>query len=307
MSPWREHALERDAGAPRRNEAALAISLEERLADDEMMREAASFEQRDRPRRIAEAEPHGEVEIGGGGKPLVELLQRRVEIGPHEAVDDAAREIVADGHFEARSGEEGVCRFKRGGGRRGQAHELDQIRRRIVAEAEAGKTHDVRAVIGMDAEAFVAELHDHRREVLRGFEAHKAHARVGADDERDVGALLRARERRMRRRERAAGAKIDQHVSASEHRIALIAVETLAGLPPEEPSGDHAAHERRAGRARIIGAAEKRLAQQKLRVEADEVQKFERPHRIAHAALHRAVDLGGLGDALLRPGGSRRC
>src|SRR5450759_276448 len=85
-----------------------------------------------------------------------------------------------------------------------------------------------------------------------------------------------------------------QRRSASEHCIAGIIEESPACLAAQVTGGDHAFHQRRARRARIVRDAVQRVTQQQLRVEPYQVEQFERSHRIAEPGFDRAIDVGGL-------------
>ena len=92
----------------------------------EMMRKAAALEERHRSQRIAQAQPQREVHVLRGCEPFVEALQHRVEIGPDQAVEDAAGEIVAERDLEPGRFEEGPRRLDRLGRGFGKPRQLHQ-------------------------------------------------------------------------------------------------------------------------------------------------------------------------------------
>src|SRR6478736_10533826 len=82
-----------------------------------------------------------------------------------------------------------------------------------------------------------------------------------------------------------------------EKQLLPVVVETLAALATVALGADHPAQQ---GRGRVVRVPElgiKRVEDREARVEADEVDQLERPHREVAAALHRGVDVVPGGDA----------
>src|SRR5436190_15190086 len=76
------------------------------------------------------------------------------------------------------------------------------------------------------------------------------------------------------------------------HRLlARVVVEAAPGLAPVEPGGHHLAQRRRRGEAPLAVLVEHDVGDRLGRVEPDEVEQRERPHRVVGAGLHRGVDL----------------
>src|SRR5262245_24279754 len=132
-----------------------------------MSRESRPFQQFDWSFGIAKTELQREVHI------VCRLLleKKKIEGGivvwPHEAIDDAAREIRANCGFESICFDQRLIGIDRFACRRRLAHDFDEISGRSVAEAETGKTQRVAALLsasfaGMHAEAFHAEFNQDR-------------------------------------------------------------------------------------------------------------------------------------------------
>ena len=85
--------------------------------------------------------------------------------------------------------------------------------------------------------------------------------------------------------------------SATTTRLRPVVVETLTGLAAEALGAHHARQQRC---RRVVGVAElgvQRLEDRQARVETDQVEQRERPHREVAAALHRGVDVVARRDA----------
>src|SRR5262245_17929404 len=70
-----------------------------------------------------------------------------------------------------------------------------------------------------------------------------------------------------------------------------VVVETLAGLPAKVPRHHHALEEGWRGEARFPELVEHHLGDEQRRVQSDQVEERERPHRVAAPELHRLVDV----------------
>src|SRR5688500_8262204 len=78
-----------------------------------------------------------------------------------------------------------------------------------------------------------------------------------------------------------------------------VVVEPFAALPAQEAGGDHAAQ---AGHGGVVGVLEllvEGVEDRQRRVEADEVEQRQGPHREVAAALHGGVDVVAAGGAVL--------
>ncbi len=83
-----------------------------------------------------------------------------------------------------------------------------------------------------------------------------------------------------------------------------VIIKPPARFPAMHAGRDHPAQQRRRGEARLPVLLEHDLGDPDRRVQPDEVEQRERPHGVAAAELHAAVDVGRRGDALLqRPHG----
>src|SRR5207253_5288014 len=87
-------------------------------------------------------------------------------------------------------------------------------------------------------------------------------------------------------------------MSGSKHLGIAIDVKTSSGLLAEAVGGNHATYQRRAGGPWLMGQAVHGLAQQLLRIHADQVEQFQWPHGVAERSLDRRIDVRRLGDAL---------
>ncbi|KAG1165219.1 hypothetical protein G6F35_018906 [Rhizopus arrhizus] len=74
-----------------------------------MVVQAGAAEQGDGAFGIPQAQAQGGVHVIGAGQALVQTSQRRVVVGPHQAVQDAAGKVVADSDFQAGRGEGCSC------------------------------------------------------------------------------------------------------------------------------------------------------------------------------------------------------
>src|SRR5215213_4352644 len=93
------------------------------------------------------------------------------------------------------------------------------------------------------------------------------------------------------------GAWLDQVHGHGVLRVGVV-VEASAGLAAVESGLDHALEERRRGEASLAELVEHDLGDVVGRVEPDEVEERERPHRVAAAELHAVVYVHDGADAL---------
>src|SRR4051812_24577868 len=187
-----------------------------------MMLETRALEQRDRAFRVAEAEPQCRIEIVGRGKTFVEPAQRGVQIRSHETIEDATVEIAADRDLQPGGFEYFFRRGDRRFSRCRLPYEFDQCRWIRGPEPEARETHHVRPFesarfTGVYPEAFATELDHYRGLALGASDRLQRLPRVLADDDDRVARRFGFFGERMRRRESAATARVDdliQHVSS---------------------------------------------------------------------------------------------
>src|SRR5437899_7099238 len=78
-----------------------------------------------------------------------------------------------------------------------------------------------------------------------------------------------------------------------------VTVESLAGLLPQPAGEDHALEQRRGGVPRLAKLLEQDGGDVVRRVEADEVEQRERPHRVAASEFHPLVDVVERAQAVL--------
>ena len=70
-----------------------------------------------------------------------------------------------------------------------------------------------------------------------------------------------------------------------------VLIEAFSALPAQFPREHHALEERRRGEHRVLVLVEHDVRDVVRRVEADEIEQRQRPHRVAAAELHALVDV----------------
>src|SRR5215211_7201751 len=88
-------------------------------------------------------------------------------------------------------------------------------------------------------------------------------------------------------------------ISAGRLLTGLIVVKTATAFPAQITRCDHLAQERRRRKARLLELVEEHVGDIQRRIEADEVEQGEWPHRVAGTQHHPDVDVLSGGEALL--------
>ena len=129
-----------------------------------MVVQAGACEQGDRAFRVSQPEAQRGVHIGCRGEPFIQAPKRGVVIGAQQPIQDPAREVVANGDFEAGRLEgkpravQGMCAGV------GHAHQFHEFGRGCVAKAKSREANDVvgaRIIAQVNAQALVAQFDRH--------------------------------------------------------------------------------------------------------------------------------------------------